>query len=479
MAAGQKFNLDLDADNWQFDLHEGKEYDDEIPAVKGILERNSDVAPAAPVLKSTKTGFPEHRPRKIASAFKQQRQKDSESIKNDLAQRGPSDRALLHQAAQKHGINLDSRQQSFSPGIDKDKADIDTENRNRINQMSVEEIEEARSELMAQFNPDTLRKFLQRADIGHGPEEQPVRDSRTDVKDSDAILKYLQRADLDEEQKQQQEQFEKHETRSSQKTTKVKFNLGAAPDVLDGSRASDEGQENLEADKTSGKTPSSLELQPALSPTTSDTIHFPNPPRRKEDYRPLDPSSNTFLEDLREHYFPDLPHDPNALSWLQDPSSEEEKESPYNPNRAGFAPSAIRFDFNGRLIPPSESISIPTSAGLHHHGDAPSSAGYTVPELTLLARSTLPSQRCVAYQVMGRILYRLGRGDYGPKGGELYEGLWYCIEKERVVEVMMTEANRQKGHVSARTFATEALWLWRRGGRGERGVLKEGQSRAK
>jgi hypothetical protein len=53
------------------------------------------------------------------------------------------------------------------------------------------------------------------------------------------------------------------------------------------------------------------------------------------------------------------------------------------------------------------------------------------------------------------------------------------VEKERVIEVIMSEANRNGGHVSAKAYATEALWLWRRGGGGDRGLLKETERMAK
>ena len=76
-------------------------------------------------------------------------------------------------------------------------------------------------------------------------------------------------------------------------------------------------------------------------------------------------------------------------------------------------------------------------------------------------------------------MYRLGQGQFGVKGGELYEGLWGVIEKERVVEIMMAEANRTAGHASAKAYAVEALWLWRKSCGGERGLLKEGGTRAK
>jgi hypothetical protein len=38
------------------------------------------------------------------------------------------------------------------------------------------------------------------------------------------------------------------------------------------------------------------------------------------------------------------------------------------------------------------------------------------------------------------------------------------MDEGRVVETMTEEANREKGHLTARTFAQEALWNWRRGG---------------
>jgi hypothetical protein len=99
----------------------------------------------------------------------------------------------------------------------------------------------------------------------------------------------------------------------------------------------------------------------------------------------------------------------------------------------------------------------------------------------------------MAYQTLGRILYRLGQGEYGVEkprqdtdgpvqvaknpdteesedddesdvGSAMASGLWSCIEEGRVVETMTEEANKTKGHLTARTFAQEALWNWRRGG---------------
>lgn len=430
MAAGQRFQLDLDADDWKFDVKDDEPVFAPLDVVKEIKERDSADIPAAPTLKSSKTGFPEHRTRPV-SAFKQ-RQQAKNNAQANLKYPGPSDQAILHRAAKKHGVDLEST---------KTESQIDKENRNRINNMSLEEIEQAREEVLAQFN----------------------------FKDPNFLQKFLQRADIDTEHDQQQKEWEEHEAARPKDPAKksVSFVSQAQPE---------ENSTTKDPEPEQGQ-PQSQEGDPTSLHNTS-TVHFPAPPRNKADYKPLDPNSPGFLKDLHETYFPDLPYDPSSLAWLSDPTTAENAASSYNPDKTGYAPSAIRFSFTGSLITPTESLEIPTTSGLHHHGDAPSSAGYTIPELALLERSTLPNQRCVAYQVLGRILYRLGRGDFGPRGGELTEGLWTCIERERVVEVMMSEANRQKGHMSAQKYATEALWLWRRGGGGDRGVLKEGERRA-
>lgn len=224
----------------------------------------------------------------------------------------------------------------------------------------------------------------------------------------------------------------------------------------------------------------------------------------------LDPSSPNFLSDLQSHYFPDTPHDPSALSWLQpDDDSDNPNPSPYSPGSTATAmpASAIRFSLKGTILSPSTALKLPTTLGLHHHGNDPQAAGYTIPELSILSRSTVPAQRCIAWQVLGRILFRLGRGDFGEKGSDLVEGLWAVIEKEGVVARMLDEAGagdelmngadtgnnddeykeaaRKAGigrHASARAWATEGIWLWRMGGGTDRGIAprkKEGEESRK
>ena len=64
-----------------------------------------------------------------------------------------------------------------------------------------------------------------------------------------------------------------------------------------------------------------------------------------------------------------------------------------------------RFDFNGCLV--SKTDNIPEYLGLHHHGDDPSSPGYTLEELFILARSSFLQQRVFALQVLARIIRKV------------------------------------------------------------------------
>lgn len=203
--------------------------------------------------------------------------------------------------------------------------------------------------------------------------------------------------------------------------------------------------------------------------TQADTVHFPKPPAVPD----LDPTSETFLDDLHSKYFPTLAHDPSKLEWMK--PSEEGENASYDPSSTHVLPEFVRFSFKGKLIPPSVAMSLPTNIGLHHHGEAPDAAGYTISELGTLARSAFPAQRCIAIQTLGRILYRLGKGEFGDeanrgKKGRLGEGailtlgLWDEVEKARVTDTLTEWANKTTGHQTSIALAQEAVWNWKQGG---------------
>ncbi|XP_056122321.1 RNA polymerase II-associated protein 1 [Rhinichthys klamathensis goyatoka] len=69
-----------------------------------------------------------------------------------------------------------------------------------------------------------------------------------------------------------------------------------------------------------------------------------------------------------------------------------------------------RFDFAGTLIPATKDL--PTHLGLHHHGEEPELAGYSLQELFLLSRSQLNQQRNLAVSTLANVLTKARAGEY-------------------------------------------------------------------
>jgi RNA polymerase II-associated protein 1 len=426
---GQRFELDLDADDFTINPIDESSLTEAF-RIRDIQEHDSTDVVAPPKPKASSSGFPEHKQRRV-SRFKQKQDRARQHANENPPPRGPSDAAIAHKLSQKHGTDPESLQ----------KAEIGQENDRRLAAMSAEEIDEARAEIMDTLSPALLERLLKRS-----------------------------RIDTDAPASQELSQASAPSTEDS-KAKKVTFDEDDSSVTEKARQAASGVSESSANDQL---------LPPAETSTTAspptNTVHFPAPPRSPSDYRALDPSSPTFLSDLKSTYFPELAHapSPSALEWLQTPSpNDADTPSSYSPSLPSYPASAIRFTFTGALLPPTKSLTLPTTLGLHHHGEAPDSAGYTIPELTLLARSTLPNQRCVAYQTLGRILYRLGKEEFGKKGGDMYEALWDEVERSRCLELVLAEAGREKGHASARAYAVECAWLWRKGCDGERGLKRQ------
>jgi hypothetical protein len=79
--------------------------------------------------------------------------------------------------------------------------------------------------------------------------------------------------------------------------------------------------------------------------------------------------------------------------------------------------SLLRFDFFATLLSAAQQDEIPVSHGLHHHGKQPDKAGYTLDEMMLLSRSTMPMQQIGMLRLLSRIMevymYELVDGDGG------------------------------------------------------------------
>jgi hypothetical protein len=453
-ARGERVYFDLDSGIGDI-VH--PEHDTAPPSVSSafvgdILERNTGAAnpPTAPILKPNVNGFPAHKKRTPkTSAFKQRR-------------------AVQEQAMQ---ANQPPEAPRRSATADEEKRQIDEENRQKLAGMSTEEIAQEREELFSSLPASLIQKFLGRANLDEGSNE---RDLGLDLPTPIAKA-------TDDDRKPEL-------TTTSAK--KVSF---ATPDTIETlTRPPPEASEPTPP--TLSKAPTVVEPTITTDTKPSDSFHFPNPTQPPD----LDPSDPAFLENLHTKYFPNLAYDPSSLSWMA-PIDPDDKKSPYHPSQTAYNASDLRFDFKGNLLAPSVARELPVTKGLHHHADAPEAAGYTIPELAVMARSAVPAQRCVAFQTLGRFLYRLGRGEFGfekvrqradgpvqiaknpmaeeeevdeddievdmeDAGSQMAAGLWACVEEGRVVETLTEEAKRKSGHLSSITFAQEAVWNFQRGG---------------
>lgn len=444
--------------------------------VKDIIEREP-VAPKPPTLptfKQTATGFPEHKKRTRISAFKAQR--------NQV----PATEAF-HEYASKlqpaQSYNAPSLRNENETPEEEELRQIDEENTKRLASMSLNEIEAERNELLESLSPSLAKLLMKRATKSSETEQEAKTTEKPQSKKDEDAVSYLKRATLDhgrgdtgikdlgpiEHYKPSAEPVPLPKPKGKYTAPTKSVRWLEENEVDDDAEPPSEIKEHLQP--ASSFTPHKHDHEHAKcdDPTHDHShdadgpaIHFPQGPAPPE----LDPSDPDFLEKMHDTYFPSLPADPSKLAWmapLPTEGSPADLDSTYNPHQPALPASALRFDFHGALLPPNIARAMPVSKGLHHHADAPEAAGYTVPELARLARSTYPAQRCIAYQVLGRLMYRLGKGIFG-QGSEMTMGLWRCIEEGKVLEILQQAAASETGHRSVRVYAQDAVWLWQRGG---------------
>lgn len=453
---GEKFVVDFsdDEDNEERDGEKSSSGSANHPSfafVGDIVERvpAAPKPPMAPTLKSTTTGFPDHKKRTRISAFKQQRASNGDSaLAPAAATAAPLPPARSSQSA--YPTNPRSLTQKNGSFEENERRTIDQENSQRLADMSEDEISREREDLLSSLSPSMIEALLKRANLDGGRGDTGWDDDVDETNDVEA------KAEIEIENKT--------DTLKTQVADKKEHEAVPVPQPS-GKRITASKTVTFDDDK-----------EPAdpgpLKPVTNFTseaasngpeIHFPTAPSAPD----LDPSDPSFLENLHTKYFPSLPADPSKLAWMAPVpthGSAADQDSPYYPGQHALHASALRFDFRGALLPPRISRAMPTNRGLHHHGEAPEAAGYTVPELARLARSAFPAQRCIAFQILGRFLYRLGRGDFGDEDNEMTKGLWYSVGEGKVVETLEEAASVEGGHQGSKTYAVEAVWLWQKAG---------------
>ena len=438
--AGQRFHVDFSSEEEEDRHRSGRSRDapglGSLGPVGDVTERQPlSVArpPSAPQIKPSATGFPAHKKRTKVSAF---RQKKAVQERRSAVEEGGSGSAAVELSVDQARAGESPANRNDAPAKptgtraldDVERKRIDDENKQRLAEMSVDEIEHERQELLTGLSPSLIERLLRRANIDEDPENTGA-DPATIERPREVFSTAHEASAVD----------------------------------LSSEKPREKVNEGIDAEAEPRSPPADLTPASVATLPPPPQIHFPQPPSIPS----LDPSDPSFLSALHDKYFPTFPADPSKLAWmapLPTESSPADMSSPYSPSQASLPPSALRFDFHGALLPPRAARSVPVTKGLHHHGEAPEAAGYTIAELARLARSVYAAQRCVAFQTLGRMLYRLGKGHFGDEGSDLAMGLWRCVEEGKVVEVLQQEAAREGGHMSAKAYATEAVWMWQKGG---------------
>ncbi|GFR83261.1 RNA polymerase II-associated protein 1 [Elysia marginata] len=98
--------------------------------------------------------------------------------------------------------------------------------------------------------------------------------------------------------------------------------------------------------------------------------------------------------------------EPEKLEWIKD------LPPPPSADDAGTGRPA-RFDFEGNVL--AVDIDIPVNMGLHHHGEEPERAGYTLEEIFQLTRSSNLQQKTFAFHTLAKVISKAKSGKLSEK----------------------------------------------------------------
>lgn len=503
------------------------EHSEEPPTIPTLLD---DVSTGFPVMKKSLSRFRSSQGKSSQAKSSQAKSNQATGLTGVLAESdvisGDLYRALsralsrtLPKAQSSGGLSEGSRVQSSQTGglaglaglAEGEAAKIHAENMAKISGLSPEEFIREKEELLEGLDPALLQGLLKRSEnksklhkhaegyhgwIGGGRDGHELPHlSDEDVNKALGIKSVAFADDIQE--------IEASEAPASEAEPKVCEDLKTKSSDLDSvdlkaknsglgsddlkSKNSGLGSDDFEApaEASADASASAPDALSSIAPPDYQIIseeplgvHFPRPKIPREDPN-LDINDPHFLDRLHEKYYPDLPKETSKLQWMKDPGPQP-KSSSYS------AISEMRFDFKGNLVDPesTDEENPATHLGLHHHAADQHMPGYTLPELAHLARSMVPTQRCISLQTLGRILHKLGLRKYNiaPLPTEDSDNkafnaqardlslrfdamMWDLVDSLRIIDTI-TEAADEKitRNLSVRTYALEALWLWKQGG---------------
>ncbi|KAI0698163.1 hypothetical protein BC835DRAFT_695137 [Cytidiella melzeri] len=422
--------------------------------VGAVVERKAGLSIPPAVKTSGKTGFPvaQHRSR---SAFSRAR---DEQKKADGSSRLPRPPAVTRAAGKPPIINdIDKTEDESSQAhviaqaSDEWRRQIEEENQRRVESMSPEELEAARKEIFEQFGPDVgeiLRRSRAAREAERANAENPLRSAArpSHPLQESKVLKSAMASRAASPDPMSPSRLER-QIRFAELTPKDVYVYESAPpsppkQVLALPAPTDDDGPIVSLGEFQGKM-SATPVEPEDVPMSSPPQHGDNVPAQptpepETDRMQLEeePEEGT-PEYIRRRFFPNVsPNDP-SLAWIEGP-------------RASIPSTALelRFDLSGSPITPELSRTLPVHLGLHHHSEG-THAGYTLDDIFLLSRSTVPAQRAAMLGILGSIALKLSH--HAIQGLHGHEPAL----RKRILAAGV-EAMAERGSVGVR--AVEVIW---------------------
>ncbi|OUM62936.1 hypothetical protein PIROE2DRAFT_10622 [Piromyces sp. E2] len=316
-----------------------------------------------------------------------------------------------------------------------DKEAIHKENMNIIGNMSKSEIIEMQKELQSKINPETLKWLKERRkkkeenkEIGNNSKAESLTSLNSSI---NSLKSTTNNSDISKTKRLL--------------TDLLKNKLSTSSLSLSSSQSTINNNEYIQ-DKN--ETNSKIELDPDKKAFIENNIFNTS---SLEDVSDMDmlklaEKEATSKEELEK------------IEWMK-PIENDDQNSNNNSNINSIesnndksSVSKLRFDFKGNIIDKNSDISM--SKGLHHHGDDPTQAGYTLDEFLYLTRSTVFSQKSICLQALSSILTNVYTGKYNISLSN--EIMNYLMKQKSIINIRMAldDANETVIVSSIRTIAS-------------------------
>ncbi|KIJ56785.1 hypothetical protein M422DRAFT_773546 [Sphaerobolus stellatus SS14] len=347
------------------------------------------------------------------------------------------------------------------------------------------------------IQPGVSRNFQQHVPSAEGPEEEIS-------KSNDAVLQGMSEDQLYKERQEIIEHFGSGIEELMKKVRQAKERRAANKALADNIDDSELSVKRGEDPTTQAISPTPTRKLRFAEPTDADIYVYeshPSSPKRTMGLLPPVPGENetgssditslgtfgstsvparfrdTFSEpveegtpeDIHRRYFPaEAPPQENpSLAWMLGGGDSAQSENIDNSQSLLDAPvpSEARYSLSGIRLTPSEIRDLPTHLGLHHHASrgnplTDNPAGYTLNDLLLLSRSSVPAQRANILGVLAKILKFTSEEYYGPCGTHLAPDKRMSEEElsnmRRDILDASLDASGEKGGVGL--HAMDALW---------------------